>query len=77
MDGLQRLFINKTTHKHSQTIHFFLNTDGKVSTLIVYVDDIAITRDDVYEIEHLKHQLSREFEMKDLGKLRYFWAWRL
>ena len=31
-----------------------------------------ITGDDVSETECLKHQLSREFEMKNLGKLRYF-----
>ena len=57
---------------HSDHTLFLKHRDGKVSALIVYVDDIVITRDDVSEIEHLKHQLSREFEMKDLGKLRYF-----
>jgi hypothetical protein len=38
----------------------------------VYVDDIIITGDNVEEIRHLKEHLAREFEVKDLGQLRYF-----
>ena len=33
---------------------------------------MIITRDDKEEICILKEQLSREFEMKDLGQLKYF-----
>ena len=40
--------------------------------MIIYVDDIIITGDDKEEICTLKEQLSREFEMKDLGRLKYF-----
>ena len=40
--------------------------------MIVYVDDIIITGDNDKEIEMLKRQLTREFEVKDLGQLRYF-----
>jgi hypothetical protein len=36
------------------------------------VDDIIITGDDIVEMAHLKHKLSNEFEVKDLGQLRYF-----
>ena len=50
--------------KHSPT--------GKISILIVYVDDIIITGDDVEEIKRLKDQLAKEFELKDLGNLKYF-----
>jgi hypothetical protein len=38
----------------------------------VYVDDIVITGDDHEEISHLKKHLAQEFEVKDLGHLRYF-----
>lgn len=41
---------------------------------IVYVDDIVIIRDDKEKIEHMKRFLVREFEVKDLGKLKYFYG---
>ncbi|KAK8923657.1 hypothetical protein KSP39_PZI019078 [Platanthera zijinensis] len=44
----------------------------QLTILIVYVDDIVITGDDVEEIKILKQKLASEFEVKDLGKLRYF-----
>ncbi|KAL7611051.1 hypothetical protein Lser_V15G12648 [Lactuca serriola] len=40
--------------------------------MIVYVDDIIITRDYSEEIKELKFILGREFEIKDLGQLKYF-----
>jgi hypothetical protein len=40
--------------------------------LAVYVDDIVITGDDAIEIRHLKDNLSEQFEVKDLGQLKYF-----
>lgn len=45
--------------------------DGKRSFLIVYVDNTIITSDDIQEIE-LMNNLKAEFEVKDLGNLRYF-----
>ena len=51
---------------------FFKHATGKVAILIVYVDDIVITRDDVTEIVDLKKYLAQEFEVKDLGQLKYF-----
>lgn len=43
----------------------------QITALIVYVDDIVVTRNEV-EIAWLKNALAREFEIKDLGSLRYF-----
>ncbi|KAK8950885.1 hypothetical protein KSP39_PZI004349 [Platanthera zijinensis] len=51
---------------------FIKRRGAHVSILFVYVDDIIITRNDLEEIAHLKEQLGREFEIKDLGKLKYF-----
>ena len=50
---------------------FFKHATGKVAILIVYVDDIVITRDDVTEIVDLKKYLAQEFEVKDLWQLKY------
>ena len=47
--------------------------DGKGSTLLlVYVDDILITGGDVTEIRRLAEAFSSQFEMKQLGPLKYF-----
>ena len=45
---------------------------GAITILLVYVDDILITRGDVKEIRKLTEALSRQFEMKQLGPLKYF-----
>ena len=48
------------------------SNEGKVAILIVYVDDIVLTGDDCNELEKLKGKLAEEFEIKDLGALKYF-----
>ena len=45
---------------------------GDMTALIVYVDDIVITGNNDGEIQKLKGFLANEFEVKDLGNLRYF-----
>ncbi|GKV38309.1 hypothetical protein SLEP1_g46233 [Rubroshorea leprosula] len=55
---LNALFIHKTTW-------------GMV-LLLVYVDDMIITGDDITCVEELKQSLNQKFEMKDLGVLSYF-----
>ena len=40
--------------------------------LIVYVDDMIITGNDEEEITRLHKELATEFEMKNLGGLKYF-----
>jgi len=50
--------------KHSQ--------EGKLTLLLVYVDDMIVAEDDEHEKQILKEKLVAQFEMKDLGKLKYF-----
>ncbi|EXB62181.1 hypothetical protein L484_017568 [Morus notabilis] len=54
------------------TLFFKHFTNGKITVLIVYVDDIVLTGNYEEEIRRLKLLLSKEFEIKDLGHLRYF-----
>ncbi|KAK2422570.1 putative mitochondrial protein [Trifolium repens] len=49
---------------------------GKIAILIVYVDDIVLTGDDIVEMTKVKEKLAVDFEIKDLGSMRYF-LWRL
>ena len=51
---------------------FYLCSKNRITILAVYVDDIIITGDDTLEVVRLKENLRREFEIKDLGQLRYF-----
>ena len=45
---------------------------GKSILLVVYVDDIVITGDDVKGINNLKKYLQKHFQTKNLGSLKYF-----
>jgi hypothetical protein len=47
-------------------------TDHGIIVIVIYVDDLIITRDSDADIFDLKKLLKQKFEMKDLGELRYF-----
>ncbi len=40
--------------------------------LLVYVDDILITSNDLEAVNSLKLFLDKQFKLKNLGNLRYF-----
>lgn len=61
-----------TQGKKDHTLFVKFSSTVKVTVLIIYIDDIILTRDVVMEIERLKKCLATEFEIKDLGSLRYF-----
>ncbi|PRQ51794.1 putative RNA-directed DNA polymerase [Rosa chinensis] len=67
-------FMKKISYRQSNSDHtlFLKHRCGKVTALIIYVDDMVVTGDDFEEIQRLQGQLSLEFEMKDLGNLKYF-----
>ncbi|KAM2968487.1 hypothetical protein FF1_028628 [Malus domestica] len=53
---------------NSDNTLFLKRQMSKLTTLIIYVDDMIVTGDDKEEISRLKDYLATEFEMKDLGE---------
>ena len=53
--------------------HFILEASKRLITaLLIYVDDMIIIGNDEKEIASLREHLATEFEMKNLGGLKYF-----
>ena len=66
--------MKKKGFRQSNSDHtlFLKKQNGKVTALIIYVDDMIITGNDNEEIIELQRHLTKEFEMKNLGGLKYF-----
>ena len=57
---------------HYDSALFLRRNNKGTILLLMYVDDMIITGDDLSGIQELKDFLSQQFEMKDLGHLNYF-----
>ena len=57
---------------HYDSALFLCRTDKCTILLLLYVNDMIITGDDLSGIQYLKDFLSQQFEIKDLGHLSYF-----
>ena len=57
---------------HYDSALFLHRTNKGTILLLLYVDDIIITGDDLSGIKELKNFFSQQFEMKDLGHFSYF-----
>ncbi|KAG9442724.1 hypothetical protein H6P81_018578 [Aristolochia fimbriata] len=60
-----------TQSSHDSALFIRQFSSGTV-LLLLYIDDMMITGDDIQGISDLKRYLSSCFEMKELGQLRYF-----
>jgi hypothetical protein len=60
----------KCHYEHTLFIKF--NKEGKLLIVSLYVDDLIITRNYNNMCEEFKKLMMLEFDMSDLGKMRYF-----
>ena len=69
--GRFRFTMKKYGYKQSDADHtlFLKKVGDKITVLIIYVDDMIVTGNDLTEMSKLKDYLSSEFDMKDLGRL--------
>ena len=67
--AVARFGMEKCKSDHSV---FYKQTRCGIILLVVYVDDIIITRSDIVGISSLKSFLHNQFHTKDLGILKYF-----
>jgi Reverse transcriptase (RNA-dependent DNA polymerase) len=51
---------------------FTKNNSNGTNIMLVYVDDLIITGNNQLEINCVKRDLKNKFDIKDLGKLKYF-----
>ena len=51
---------------------FVKTKDGRLPIVLVYVDDLIITRNYSGEIQKTRENLSDRFQMKELGELKHF-----
>nr|GEV01647.1 putative RNA-directed DNA polymerase [Tanacetum cinerariifolium] len=72
--GRFTMAMKKYGFRQSNSDHtlFLKRRKDLVTCLIIYVDDMVITGNDKAEIKRLRDGLFKEFEMKDLGNLKYF-----
>ena len=66
---IEKFGIQKSKSDHSI---FYKNSQASIILLVVYVDDIIITGNDMTSISSLKSFLHGQFHTKDLGMLKYF-----
>ena len=67
--------VKKQGYTQGQTNHTLfvkISSVGKIALLIVYVNDIILTKNDLINMDRLKRSLAIEFKIKDLGSLKYF-----
>ena len=55
-----------------QTLYTKINNEGKRVIVSVYVDDLIYTGDDDIMLGEFKESMMKEFDMSDLGKMRFF-----
>ena len=65
------------TRSEEDHYYYFKHFDNSYIILLLYVDDILIAGPSIEEIKNLKKELSKQFEMKDLGSAKQILEMRI
>ena len=70
---LSSFLISQDYVQSSQDYSLFVKKCGESFTaIVVYVDDLLVTGNNIEEIDQIKSSLHQKFTIKDLGNLKYF-----
>lgn len=71
---IEKYFLNEGFQKspNEETLFLKKNEEGKILIVSVYVDDLIYTSNDNLMMQEFKSSMQEEFDMTDLGKMRYF-----
>ena len=72
-------FMGKSRYTRSEEDHccYFKYFDNSYIILLLYVNDMLIAGPNIEEIKNLKRELSKQFEMKDLGSAKQILGMRI
>jgi hypothetical protein len=62
--------LNFTRNEYDHCVYFKKLESGMLIILVLYVDDMLVARKSTVDINRLKAQLARAFDMKDLGAVK-------
>jgi Reverse transcriptase (RNA-dependent DNA polymerase) len=66
------LLLHNFTKSSADSSMFVKHSDGTTTIVLVYVDDIIVTGNNEKEIQTVKNYLKNKFDIKDLGRFKYF-----
>lgn len=71
---IESYFVNQGFHKcpYEHTLFIKAREKGKLLIVCLYVDDLIFTGNDVPMFDEFKQSMTTEFDMMDLGRMRYF-----
>lgn len=70
---IEAYFVREGFRRCEYEYTLFVKEEGnKILIVSLYVDDLIFTGNDETMLKHFKSSMKREFEMTDLGKMKYF-----
>lgn len=71
---IEAFFLKEMFEKchNEHTLFIKVNKGGKILIINIYVNDLMFTKNDEYIFGEFKNSMMHQFDMSDLGRIRYF-----